>query len=96
MFAANSRPGGKRGRALTFPAHQLWPAQIPAAAAWLQVARLAERWGARHSGEGRVIWAEQAFPGRGSSELRPVTADLRPQREEITRGLLGARSTLSR
>jgi Histidine kinase-like ATPase domain len=44
----------------------------------LLVAQLTERWGARHSGEGKVIWAEQALPGRGSSELRPVTADLRP------------------
>ncbi|CAM5276557.1 ATP-binding protein OS=Streptomyces aurantiogriseus OX=66870 GN=GCM10010251_87350 PE=4 SV=1 [Streptomyces aurantiogriseus] len=44
----------------------------------LLVAQLAERWGARHSGEGKVIWAEQALSGRGSSELRPVTADLRP------------------
>ncbi|MCD9875761.1 ATP-binding SpoIIE family protein phosphatase [Streptomyces guryensis] len=44
----------------------------------LLVAQLAERWGARHSGEGKVIWAEQALPGRGSSELRSVTAPLRP------------------
>ncbi|MCT4353417.1 SpoIIE family protein phosphatase [Streptomyces sp. Je 1-79] len=29
----------------------------------LLVAQLAERWGARHSREGKVIWAEQALPG---------------------------------
>ncbi|MFJ7948540.1 SpoIIE family protein phosphatase [Streptomyces sp. NPDC096354] len=29
----------------------------------LLVAQLAERWGTRHSREGKVIWAEQALPG---------------------------------
>ncbi|MGW1674907.1 dioxygenase [Streptomyces sp. NPDC002324] len=35
--------------------------------------------------EGRAMWAEQALPGRGGSELRSVAAGLRPWREEITR-----------
>ena len=34
----------------------------------LLVAQLAERWGARHSREGKVIWAEQALPGIGIAE----------------------------
>ncbi|WP_308119030.1 serine/threonine-protein phosphatase [Streptomyces sp. JJ38] len=33
----------------------------------LLVAQLAEHWGTRHGGEGKVIWAEQALPADGSA-----------------------------
>ncbi|MFI1717677.1 SpoIIE family protein phosphatase [Streptomyces litmocidini] len=39
----------------------------------LLVAQLAERWGTRHSREGKVIWAEQALPYGG---IRPVYSGL--------------------
>ncbi|MFD3586036.1 SpoIIE family protein phosphatase, partial [Streptomyces sp. NPDC058683] len=40
------------------------------------VARLAERWGARHTQEGKVIWTEQPLPQTppASMEVRPVAA----------------------
>ncbi|MEK0098064.1 SpoIIE family protein phosphatase [Streptomyces sp. A475] len=36
----------------------------------LLVAQLAERWGTRHSREGKVIWAEQALPAEADGMLR--------------------------
>jgi PAS domain S-box-containing protein len=43
------------------------------------VAQLAERWGTRHTGTGKIIWAQQSLPGPGghrppaTSSIAPVT-----------------------
>jgi PAS domain S-box-containing protein len=40
------------------------------------VAQLAERWGTRHTGTGKIIWAQQSLPGRGHSP--PATSSVAP------------------
>ncbi|MFG2544980.1 SpoIIE family protein phosphatase [Streptomyces sp. NPDC048594] len=44
----------------------------------LLVAQLTDRWGARHSREGKVIWAEQALPAGSGSDHRANEAPLGP------------------
>ncbi|MFG3107161.1 ATP-binding SpoIIE family protein phosphatase [Streptomyces tendae] len=45
----------------------------------LLVAQLTDRWGARHSREGKVIWAEQALPADSGSDHRANETPLGPQ-----------------